>query len=1190
MLRTFTIRTRMIFTGLAFILAFSAVNIYTIKNMVHLGEGVKQGYQQPFVFSSTVLRVSRNIARVHSSMKDLILATTPLEINQAVIEVDQWERLIYQDFDVIKGQLIGDPHIYQRAVHILESWAQTRKQIIDQISRGEKTTAAQIIKIDCAAHMRKLDRAVEDMILMAQNRVHAFIKTVNNEVAVAMDFSFLLQAIMVLICSGFFVLLFFSITKPISQLKELVNIVSEGNFLVAVDTRFKDEVAELARAFEQMIKNLGASRREIEFQTWLKEGESVLNQRIRQENQDTVQLADSIIQFIAPYVNAMIGAVYLHEDKRLKLKSSYAFHFRQGLANEFDWGEGIVGQAGVEKKYIVVDNIPDDYINIQSGLGRSLPRQIIAIPFLYADQVSGVIELGTLATFDQRSITFLENSMNSIAVAFNTRYSRLKIDNMLEDSQAQALEVQGQSEKLQVQQEELRQTNQALEDRTRSLEQQQTLVNSKNRELEKIQIELQEKAKDLLLVNKYKSEFLANMSHELRTPLNSMLILSKQLATNKKGNLDAKQVEYATTCYTSGQDLLFLINQILDLAKIESGRVDIELQAVKLTDFQRMIKSYFRPVATKKGLELIIEIASELPATVETDQQKVDQILKNLIGNALKFTSEGFVKVVFQSVDQRIKDLPAAMQNDQHFAILISDSGTGIADEKIASIFEAFRQADGTISRKYGGTGLGLTITRELINILKGRISLESTEGQGTTFTVVLPRSSKSVVLKSARLSLAPEPEYPIADEKSPNSMVGELDKATTDDDSPAGSSEQSDQQALSPSNRLLLIIEDDDVQAKIIKEMAGEQGFEALIASNGKTGLALAKKYQPQGIILDIGLPDLDGLEVMQWLKNEPQTKSIPVHFMSGKERQMEALRLGAIGYLQKPASITEINEVFDRFEQITARHMQSIMLFSSDALVVEELGDLLTLDELTVVAAGSAEKVIFHLGKENYDCMIIDETTPSEQIYQVLELMERDPSLVSLPVVLYAQAQIAQDIHQKILKYSKHIVVKEAISPERMLDEVGLFLHWVDTKLPLKQRTILERTLNRQDAFKGKTVLLVDDDARNIFALANVFEDEGITVIVGKNGKEGLQQLAQHPNIDLVLMDIMMPEMDGYTAMGEIRQQSKYAKLPIIALTAKAMKGDRQKCIDAGANDYVSKPVETELLLNVMRVWLYR
>ena len=992
------------------------------------------------------------------------------------------------------------------------------------------------------------------------------------------------------------------IVKPIEQLSKVAGIFATGDLEQEITINSRDEVGVLADSFRDMQKTVKNSLADAERQNWFKTGQAEFGDVMRGE-QDIATLAQNTVTYLAKYLSAQVGILYLlDEELSLCLVGSYAYKARKGNRNRFKLGEGLVGQAALEKQRIVFSDVPDDYIMVSSGLGETVPRYVLVMPFMYEGNVKGVIELGAIHEFTERQQEFLEQIGENLAIAFHATQVREKMQELLEETQRQSetlqvqqeelrqtneeLEEQTQAlraseERLQVQQEELRQTNDALEKQARILEQQKQELAKNNDELEQAQQLIEDKAKDLEISSKYKSEFLANMSHELRTPLNSLLILSKLLAENKEKNLTEKQVEFAHTINASGTDLLELINEVLDLSKIEAGKMVLNIEEMKLDRLSHYIEQHFTHMAEDKGLQLTLHLDEQLPATIHTDRQRLEQILKNLLSNAMKFTSQGGITVDISRPAAQTQLGRDELDLQNVVAISVSDTGVGIPEEKQRLIFEAFQQADGTTSRKYGGTGLGLSITRELSKLLGGEIQLRSREGEGSTFTLYLP-----YVLTEAPDVQQETVAAPIPEEGKPSPEMRSSAHAKPGGVEAIRDDRHSD---VSSRDRFLLIIEDDPKFAKILFDLAREKGFKGLIAGDGAAGLQLAYQYTPSAIILDISLPGMDGWGVMEKLKRNPDTRHIPVHFISVYEQPLEAMKMGAIGYLTKPVSLEKLNDVFAAIEETISRTVKRLLIVEDDERTGLSMQELLHGNDVEITMAQTGEEAYRLLKATSFDCMVLDLGLTDISGFELLKKIKQETAIPPLPIIVYTGQDLTKEEEAQLNQHAESIIIKGVKSPERLLDEVTLFLHQMTADLPESQQRQLGLLHNKDQVLSGKTILMVDDDMRNLFALSSVLEEKEIIVQIADNGKDAIVQLEQDANIDLVLMDIMMPEMDGYETIERIRQREQFRNLPIVALTAKAMKGDRQKCLEAGANDYLSKPVDLDKLLSLLRVWLY-
>ncbi len=959
------------------------------------------------------------------------------------------------------------------------------------------------------------------------------------------------------------------------------NTIAQANAIAAGDYSKKITLLsnqdQLGRALANMTLTLNKITTQNETQNWLKTGQAELNAKMSGE-QDIGILARNIITFITPYLTAQIGMLYLVEEKHLKLAASYAFTRRKNLANKIEFGEGLVGQAALECQPILISQVPTDYIYIQSGLGEAIPKNILVMPFKYEETLKGIIEIGSFDVITDNQMEFIQQVISSIAIAINTSQSRTQMKELLQKTQIQTEELQSQAEELQTQQEELRQTNEELEERMIDLERQKDEIRDKNLVLEDTQKAIEAKAREVELASKYKSEFLANMSHELRTPLNSLLILAQLLADNKTNNLNQKQIEYAKTIHSAGADLLKLINDILDLSKVEAGKVEIQIETISIIDIIETISQKFRPLAENKGIIFRIVIDDDVPKILNTDGSRFKQIINNLLSNAFKFTHEGEVKLSLKYTDANdTSDLTGNV-----LVISVIDTGIGIPTDKQQSIFGAFQQADGTTSRRYGGTGLGLSISRQLAKLLGGELQLVSEENKGSTFSLYLPQNSEinsqsNYLAKDIQDIINPVPSEIIVNNTSEVIPEAEiiLEDAILDD-----------RNTLTENDKSILIVEDDRKFLHILMDLAQEKGFKYLVAENGNTGLQLAEKYKPNAIILDIGLPQVDGWTVMERLKDNPETRHIPVHFMSASDLDMDAKKMGAIGYLHKPISMVELGEAFRKIEQFLSKTMKNLLVMADNGHITS----LFDGSDVKTTCVKILDEALQQLKTTLFECIIIDVEVANDEGVKLLEQLYADENWSQIPVIIYANRELKPNEATTLNHFSENLTVKTVRSPERLLDEATLFLHQVEANLPTEKRNMLQMVHNKEAILRHKKVLLVDDDVRNIFALATILEEREMEVVIGQNGQEALDLLAEHKDISIILMDIMMPEMDGYEAMKRIRTQERLRKIPIIALTAKAMKGDKAKCIEAGANDYLSKPFAGDKLISLIRVWLYQ
>jgi HAMP domain-containing protein/signal transduction histidine kinase/DNA-binding response OmpR family regulator len=1014
-----------------------------------------------------------------------------------------------------------------------------------------------------------------------------------------------------------------NLTIQVRAIGEVATAVTKGDLTRMITVEARGELDELKNNLNQMIGNLRETTERNQEQDWLKTNLARFS-RMMQGQRDLQSVSNLIMSELPPLVQAQHGTFFIKDDDDdgvLKLVASYAYKERKNVSNRFQPGEGLVGQAALEKKPILLTNVPDDYVRIMSGLGEATPRTIIVLPIVFESQVKGVIELASFMPFSAINQLFLDQLAESLGVVLNMIAANMRTEELLQQSQALTQELQSQSTELQSQQEELRRTNAELEAQTRTLkaseeqlkEQQEELqqineeleekasllaeqnrkVEEKNREVERARAELEEKAEQLAMSSKYKSEFLANMSHELRTPLNSLLILAKELYTNPEQNLTPKQVQYAETIHSSGTDLLSLINDVLDLSKVEAGKMEVHATHVSVAEIQDYVERTFVPVAQEKGLEFIVAVDPAAPTPVNTDPKRLQQILKNLIANALKFTEHGSVGLRIKPSSQSYYANPVLGKSKAVVAFEVWDTGVGIAKEKQRLIFEAFQQADSSTTRRHGGTGLGLSISREIARLLGGEIRVESEPGKGSTFTLYLPSD-----YEPPSLDIDDDQVLPLSTPAPVHTLRPRLAGATPAWAGPATDAEagpvpnplNDDRDNIEAGDRTVLIIENDRAFAEILVDLARQKNFKALAALDGISGERLVHAYQPDAITLDLDLPGMDGWTLLDRLKKQPETRHIPIHIVSGTGQRHEGLSAGALAYLEKPVSKESLEHAFEEIGEYIDRSVKSLLIVEDDDAQRLSITELIGDEDVNITAVGTAAEALALLAENRYDCMVLDLGLRDMSGFTLLETIKTNPALQDLPVIIYTGKDLSPSEETQLRRYAQTIIVKDARSPERLLDETALFLHRVEAHLPEVKRRMLEQVHTADTVFAGKKVLVVDDDVRNIFALTALLESHAMNVVFAEDGRAALDMLKQHRDVDLVLMDIMMPEMDGYDTTRAIRQLPEFAALPIIALTAKAMKGDREKSIAAGASDYITKPVDSDQLLSLMRVWLYR
>lgn len=960
-----------------------------------------------------------------------------------------------------------------------------------------------------------------------------------------------------------------SINQSFAEVTENAAQVASGNLNLEIVPRSDKD--SLGNSLKRMTVSLRETIAENTKHNWLTGGQNALNEKMRGD-QSTDELATAIITFLAEYVGASVGAAYLFDDRenKLLLAGKYAFKTGEKATAKYALGEGLIGQVAAERKPLLLSNVSQSELRIDSSFVHAAPKHLMVIPFMFEGEVAGVVEIGKLAPFTDTEMEFLNVAMESIAIAVNSAIARRKIQQLLEETQTQSEELQSQQEELRQmneeleeqaqnlrqQQEELQMTNEELEEQTQALE-------AKNKEVEAARNDIEQKSKQLEVSSRYKSEFLANMSHELRTPLNSLLILSKDLAENKAKNLTDEQVESAEIINKSGKDLLILINEVLDLSKIEAGKMTLNVEEVSVKKFADDLYQTFKRQADDKGLQLEFSSDTELPEFISTDSQRLGQILKNLLSNALKFTSKGRISVAFKKVA------------GEKMAISVTDTGIGIPHEKLMTIFEAFQQADGGTARKYGGTGLGLSISRELAKLMGGEINLQSKHGEGSTFTLTVPLNLvKDVSLEETERPQRVKPMQVFSAGKEYLNYPALPD----------------DREQIGKDDRVLLIVEDDLKFSAVLLRQAHKKGFKVLSASTGEDGLQLAAKFLPHAVILDIELPGISGLQTLAELKANPGTRHIPVHIMSVEERSLNPIKEGAVEYLTKPLTKEQLDDAFSRMENFIDRKMKNLLIVEDDENSRKAIRKLIGNGDVKCIDAGSGEEALKVLAESHIDCIVLDIGLPDMNGFELIQRLEKAQGVNLPPIIIYTGRELTRAENDELQKYAKSIIIKGVKSEERLLDETALFLHRTISNLPEPKQQAIVNLYDKEKIFHGKQILVVDDDMRNVFALSKILRDRGMEVLKADNGVNALDMLDKHPEVDMVLMDIMMPEMDGYEAMRRIRQQEKYMHLPVIALTAKAMKDDKAKCIEAGANDYTSKPVDIDRLLSLMRVWLSR
>ena len=1006
-----------------------------------------------------------------------------------------------------------------------------------------------------------------------------------------------------------------SIQQPVNGLlKAMAEVVRTGDLNQNVQYAGRDEFATLVDEFNGMLDKQRLTTQTIESQNWVNTGMTSVAEQLRSDL-SLGELSRLTVSCLARYTEAQAAALFVFDEEHqyLSLMASFAYELRKGISNRFALGEGLVGQAALEKQLISVTNLPADYSRIASATGDTLPRNVLVMPLVHENQIKGVLELSRVTEFDPVALDLLRRAADAIAVGLHVAQSAEHTRVLLAQTLQQAQTLKENEANLQTQQEELQQTNEVLEEQAQALRESETNlkaqqeelrqtnevleiqkleVNEKNIALKQAQTELQQESEDLAAASKYKSEFLSNMSHELRTPLNSMLILSRTLADNRDGNLSAKQVESARIMHQSGDDLLGIINDILDLSKIEAGYETAVLGELELSELAEQLSALYSIVAEDKGVSFNLHHDPALPAFIIRDRQRVGQILRNLLSNAFKFTHQGGVTLTLAPARGLIIHPHSRLANaGEIISLSVSDTGIGIALEKQKQIWEAFQQADGSTSREFGGTGLGLTISRELAKLLGGELRVQSELGKGSTFTLYLPVDGPREVAdaadarQAAQKTPAPvavaEVSRPVqrAPAAKPAARVKEIPIIHIADDRDGLTGEAP-----------ILIVEDDPGFAKILGDICHEKGFKYIACPTAEEALEWLALQTPQAVLLDMQLPKRDGWSVLSHIKENPSTLHIPVYVMSAGDHNSQVMQHGALGFMQKPVSPQQLQAAFDALDKVRDKHPKEILLIEDDQALSHSVHALLESADVTIHEANTGAEALARMAKIAIDLIVLDLGLPDMSGFEVLEQAQKLLGAQMPPVIVFTGRDLTRTEHAQLNRHSASVILKSVRSDERLVEEVALFLHRRASNLPERARKMMASIHDREALFAGKKVLLVDDDLRNIFALSGLLEERGLTVFTAKNGEEALDFLAENNGIDILLTDVMMPGMDGYELIQRVRAQEKYARLPILALTAKVMKADRERCMEVGASDYLSKPVNVDRLLSTMRVWLYR
>jgi CheY-like chemotaxis protein/HAMP domain-containing protein len=1221
----YKIGTRLL-AGFALMLVLSvAIGGTAFFQIKHLSELTENMYEHPFAVNTALRDLRRQIQVVDSVLADLAPGISTVRLETKKREIENAEKDIRELFQVVNARYLGDKNELRLAQESFREWSALIDHVFgshtENLDQGAQINAVS----DARRHGREFLSELQVMIDFAGNKA----KTYNDKALSERDASFMLMGwllgLSLLTAAGTAMLISRGISAPLRQVTNRIKEVAVGDLGDTLDMPRRDEIGELARAFatlreslkekilaaqavaagdlrreavvvgerdalgiamDRMIQALRSSSEGNAANDWVKTGGNELSARLTGE-MDMKTLANGVIRFLAPYLNAQIGAFYVQgDDGILNLAGGYAFTKREGLSESFLPGQGLVGQAAREGKPISLTRLPEDYIRVHSALGDARPRNLLLVPLQHEGQVKGVLELGAFEEFTDVHLAFLVQASEAIGQAIATVENQARLRELLEQTRLQTQALQSQQEELSSTNEELEQqaqvlrsseeglqvANEELAQKNDYLERQKSEISLKNAELDNIRRGLEHKAAELELSSRYKSEFLANMSHELRTPLNSLLLLSRNLMDNPAGNLTAEQVEYARIIFRSGNDLLNLINEILSLSKIEAGKMTLNVDEANIADMAASLTGVFKPMADEKRLTLSVDIDEGLPTCLRTDAQRLEQILRNLLSNAVKFCDQGGVSLRFHRPEPEWKPGRGGLSPEEALAVTVADTGIGIPQDKHLEIFEAFQQLEGGTARKYGGTGLGLTISRELAHLLGGEIQLRSQPGEGASFTLFLPLDGPAEAdgkPQKARKILFPPKSAPQA---------------------PAPAFIPDDRASLREKESTILIIEDDPDFAKILADQCHAKGFQVLAASTGEEGLMLARNAPPSAMILDIRLPGMNGWQALEELKHDPALRHIPVHIMSGTHDDMEALRRGAVGFLSKPVSREGLEQAFARIEEVLSKKIKTLLLVEDDDDLRRALLDLIREPTVNIVEASTGSQALALLKERRFDCVILDLGLPDMSGFDVLEGMDAALKAALPPVIVYTGRELTRDEERRLQTHADSIIIKGVRSEERLIDETSLFLHQMVASMPARKQDAIMRLYDKEAVFKDRTALLVDDDMRNLFALSQALQGKGMTTIKAEDGQKALDVLKGESKVDIILMDIMMPGMDGFETIRRIRAQKAFQSLPILAVTAKAMPQDREKCIEAGASDYLSKPVDLDRLLSLMRVWLHK
>ena len=1113
-------------------------------------------YQHPFQVSEAVLKARNDVSEIKVAMRDLVTADAG-NVEDLALRVLTLDSDITTRLNDIRRDYLGAPADIDDVDRALAGWRPVRDEIITRMRQGRREEAQLRRRETSGPLIATIEKELGDILVFANGKaaqLNFAAEATRREVATR-----LYVAMAVVLLAGFAAAMVIhrSVISQLRSLRDAMERIAGGDHGFDVPERDGGGIIGESAAAVEIFRQVSAR---LSDESWTKGHVADISMAI-QHAEDQRSLAELVMSRLVQATGAAAGVMYgwRKEAERLELLGHAGFVSVSGHARRFRLGDGLVGRCGQERREIEQTEVPENYFRVQSGLGQAPPRRLLVVPLVSKDELLGVMEIASFGAFSPACRGLIEHLLPVVALNLDlldrsrqarqlleqTRRQADELQTSEEELKAQSEELQESLEELRAQREELLATNEELLEKGEALRERQEA-------LEKARGESERRAVELGLASRYKSEFLANMSHELRTPLNSLLILAKSLADNEEQTLTEEQIESARIIHDSGNHLLRLINDILDLSKVEAGKMEVVAEDIAIDALAHGIRRRFLGLAAARHLTLAVEVAPGLPESITADAGKLDQIVNNLVGNAIKFTREGGVQVRL-SCGRRWPPGMGPGDGSEAFILAVADTGVGVGAAKRDRIFRAFEQADGTTSREFGGTGLGLSIAQKLAELMGGGITLDSTEGAGSTFSLLLPLKPGGVL---------------------PVRAAGDRSSPVLDDD----------RDMLEPGDDVILVIEDDDGFARVLCDMAHRRGFKAVRAADGPGGIELAVRYRPTGILLDVGLPGMDGWAVIEELKQLPQVRHIPVHFISAVEDSVRGLRLGAAGYLKKPVTAQQMDDVFRRLRHFTGDGARTVLIVDDDAGSRRATGKLVEGRQVAIVEAATGMEALRLMSDRNFDCLVLDLVLPDISGFELLDRAAAQ-GIALPPVVVYSGKDLSYEENLKLREYTDSIVIKGVRSPERLVDEVGLFLHSVQAEFAAGAPGPRPGPSANDEVLAGRTVLLVDDDMRNAFALSKVLRGRGIKVIVAQDGKKALAQLAANHTIELVLMDLMMPGMDGYEAMGEIRRDPRCKRLPVLALTAKAMPGDRERCLEAGANDYLSKPVDTDALLDKMR-----